>query len=49
MEGNDNECLLLLKALYRLVQAACQWWKKFVGIFKTIDFKASKVDMLTHA
>jgi len=31
MEGSNEDCLLLLKALYGLVQGACQWWKKFVG------------------
>jgi len=44
MEGSNEECLLLLKALYRLVQGACQWWKKFVGILKTIDFKGGYAD-----
>jgi len=39
MEGSDDECLLLLKALYGLVQGACQWWKKFIGILKNIEFK----------
>jgi len=39
MEGNNDECLLRLKALYGLVQGACQWWKKFVGILKIINFK----------
>jgi len=40
MEGNRDECLLLLKALYGLVlHGACQWWKKFVAILKTINFK----------
>ena len=28
--GGDNECLALQKALYGLMQAACQWWKKFM-------------------
>jgi len=39
MEGNNNECLLLLKALYGLMQGAHQWWKKFVEILKNIEFK----------
>jgi len=39
MEGMDNECLLLLKALYSLVQGARQWWKKFITILKNIEFK----------
>jgi len=36
MEGEDNECLLLLKALYGLIQGARQWWKKFIEILKHI-------------
>ncbi len=39
MEGMDDKCLLLLKALYGLVQGACQWWKKFITILKNIEFK----------
>jgi len=44
MEGEGNECLLLLKALYGLVQGARQWWKKFVGILKNIEFKGGFAD-----
>jgi len=44
MEGEDNECLLLLKALYGLVQGARQWWKKFVEILKNNEFKGGFVD-----
>ena len=39
MEGMDDECLLLLKALYGLIQGAHQWWKKFITILKNIEFK----------
>ncbi len=45
MEGSNNECLLLLKALYGLVQGACQWWKKFIAILKNIDFKGGFADL----
>jgi len=45
MAGKDNECLLLLKALYGLVQGARQWWKKFVEILKNIEFKGGFVDL----
>ncbi len=32
LDGESEECLLLLKALYGLVQGARQWWKiKFQG------------------
>jgi len=44
MEGDENECPLLLKALYGLVQGACRWWKKFVEILKTIEFKCGFAD-----
>jgi len=43
MEGSDDECLLLLKALYGLVQGAHQWWKKFIGILKNIEFKGGRL------
>jgi len=46
MEGKSNECLLLLKALYGLLQGAWQWQKKFVGILKSIEFKGG---FQTHA
>jgi len=52
MEGSNEDCLLLLKALYGLVQGACQWWKKFVGILKTINFKGGYVGpclMIKHS
>jgi len=44
MEGESNKCLLLLKALYGLVQGAQQWWKNFVGILKNIEFKGGFAD-----
>jgi len=44
MEGSDDECLLLLKALSGLVQGACQWWKKFIAILKNIKFKGGFAD-----
>jgi len=43
MEGDDSECLLLFKALYGLVQGAHQWLKKFVEIWKNIEFKGSLI------
>ncbi len=45
MEGNDSECLLLLKALYGLMQDAHQWWKKFVETLKNIEFKGGFADL----
>jgi len=45
MEGEDSECLLLLKALYDLVQGAHQGWKKFVEILKNINFKGGCADL----
>jgi len=52
MEGSDIECLLLLKALYGLVQGAHQWWKKFIAILKNIEFKGGFADpclMIKHS
>jgi len=36
LTGFDDECLLLLKSLYGLVQAAQQWCKQFVTILKNV-------------
>jgi len=44
MTGFNDECLLLLKAPYGLVQAAQQWHKKFIGILKKIGFKGGTAD-----
>jgi len=52
MEGSEDECLLLLKALYGLVQGAQQWWKKFIAILKNIEFKGGFADpclMIKHS
>jgi hypothetical protein len=37
-------CLRLKKALYGLVQAARQWWKKFKKVMKSIGFLPSEID-----
>ncbi len=39
MTGFEDECLLLLKAIYGLVQAARQWHKKLIEVLKKIGFK----------
>jgi len=39
LDGKSDECLLLLKALYGLIQGMQQWWKKFVEILKRIKFQ----------
>jgi Reverse transcriptase (RNA-dependent DNA polymerase) len=36
--------LLLSKAIYGLVQAARQWWKKFKGILSTLGYHPSRAD-----
>jgi hypothetical protein len=42
---NSNAyCLKLKKALYGLVQAARQWWKKFKNVMKSIGFLPSDID-----
>jgi hypothetical protein len=43
-EQEAKECLLLLKAIYGLVQSARQSFKKFVSILKKIGFVPSEVD-----
>jgi len=40
----NDDCLELLKTCYGTVQAARQWWKKFVSILRDIGFKGGKVD-----
>lgn len=40
----SENCLLLNKALYGLVQAARQWWRKITEIFKTVGFLPSPAD-----
>ena len=40
----DTHCLLLLKALYGLVQAARQWWKKFKEVMNSIGYLPSPAD-----
>ena len=37
-------CLRLRKAIYGLVQAARQWWKKFKNALEKLKYYASKVD-----
>ena len=39
-----DECFLLEKSIYGLVQAARQFWKKFVQTLKTFGFEASEAD-----
>ena len=40
----DNECLLLEKPIYGLVQAARQFWKKMVAILKELGFLGGHSD-----
>ena len=40
----DNECLLLEKPIYGLVQAARQFWKKMVAILKELGFLGGHAD-----
>jgi len=44
MTGFEDECLLLLKAIYGLVQAARQWHKKLIEVLKKIGFKGGIAD-----
>jgi Reverse transcriptase (RNA-dependent DNA polymerase) len=40
----EDECLYLNKSIYGLVQAARQWWKKFVELLTALGFKVSNID-----
>jgi hypothetical protein len=42
--NEDEYCLKLHMAIYGLVQAAWQWWKKFKGVLKSLGFEPSSVD-----
>jgi hypothetical protein len=37
-------CLKLKKAIYGLVQAARQWWKKFKSVLQSLDYYPSRAD-----
>jgi hypothetical protein len=43
-EPEKDECLLLERAIYGLVQAARQFWKKFTRAINNIGFEVSKAD-----
>jgi len=45
MTSFDDECLLLLKAIYGLVQAARQWHKKLIAVLKKIGFNGGIADL----
>jgi Reverse transcriptase (RNA-dependent DNA polymerase) len=42
--SGTTHCVLLLQALYGLVQAACQWYKQITSIFGILDFNPSPAD-----
>ena len=42
--SSKTHCVLLLRALYGLVQAARQWYKKITSIFGKLDFHPSPAD-----
>jgi Reverse transcriptase (RNA-dependent DNA polymerase) len=44
MKAEDNECLILNKAIYGLVQSAREFYNKLVSALKDCGFKASFVD-----
>ena len=44
LEICDDECVLLKKSIYGLVQAARQWYKKFVQMLKRIGFESCLAD-----
>jgi Reverse transcriptase (RNA-dependent DNA polymerase) len=42
--SSKTHCVLVLQALYGLVQAVCQWYKKITSSFGKLDFHPSPVD-----
>jgi Reverse transcriptase (RNA-dependent DNA polymerase) len=44
MKANDNECLLLNKTIYGLVQSAREFYNKLVSALKECGFIGSSVD-----
>ena len=42
--SSTTHCVKLKKALYDLVQAARQWWKKFKDVMKSINYHPSEMD-----
>jgi Reverse transcriptase (RNA-dependent DNA polymerase) len=44
LEHEPDECVLLLKALYGLVQAARQFFRKFTAIIKSIGFQLNPAE-----
>jgi Reverse transcriptase (RNA-dependent DNA polymerase) len=42
--SSQENCVLLLRALYGLVQAARQWWKKITEFFAKLNFFATPAD-----
>jgi hypothetical protein len=42
--SNKTHCLKLNKAIYGLVQAARQWWKRFTEVMDGLGFEPSKAD-----
>jgi hypothetical protein len=42
--SSQTHCLLLTKAIYGLVQAARQWWKKFKEVLRTLYYFPSRAD-----
>jgi hypothetical protein len=44
LEIPDDECVLLTKSIYGLVQAARQWYKKFIRTLKSIGFNQCLTD-----
>jgi Reverse transcriptase (RNA-dependent DNA polymerase) len=44
IKGKDNECVLLKKSLYGLVQSARQLFKKLIQVLTLIGFKQSNAE-----
>ena len=44
MESNNNECLLLNKAIYGLVQSAREFYRTLIEVLKSVGFIKNKSD-----
>ena len=44
MNSNPDDCLLLTKTIYGLVQSAREFYKKLISVLKSLGFKENKSD-----
>ena len=44
MESNNNECQLLNKTIYRLVQSSREFYRRLIEVLKSVGFIVNKSD-----